>query len=80
MLWLIYRSEIVLINEVRSFIIGCVSIRLSQIMIVINRKIVDPAGERPNNREGASSPLLPFDTVRIAVYLISLTGISYYIS
>ena len=69
-----------LINEVRSFIIGCVSIRLSQIMIVINRKIVDLAGERPNNREGASSPLLPFDTVRTAVYLISLTGIFCYIS
>lgn len=63
MLWLIYGSETVLINEVRSFIIGCVHIRLSQIVIVIDRKIVDPAGERPNNREGASPSLLPLDTV-----------------
>ncbi|MXY95554.1 MAG: hypothetical protein F4047_06740 [Caldilineaceae bacterium SB0670_bin_27] len=69
-----------LINEVRSFIIGCVRIRLSQIVIVIDRKIVDPAGERPNNREGASPSLLSIDTVRTAVYLISLTGFAYCIS
>lgn len=80
MLWLIYGSEIVLINEVRSFIIGCIRIRLSQIVIVIYREIVDPAGERPNNREGASPSLLSIGTVRIAVYLISLTGIFCYIS